>query len=105
MSKFFQKNGKIYYDDTEQGLGYQLSNTALCHILNSCDDHICIRPKDCIDFNKYKCELCGKKQIGHNGSWNQNPYIFFCSKKCHKMWILKKLEKEFNNNMNKRIYE
>jgi len=32
------------------------------------------------------CHRCGKKEDEDVGSWEQTPYLFFCSLKCHEAW-------------------
>ena len=98
MYKFYVDNDKIYVDIryTKDKKGTELPLDVICDILNTCEQYSHdVNPSDCIDFQKYKCKNCGKKECGHSGSWNKEPYIFFCSKKCHDKWITNKLEKEF----------
>jgi hypothetical protein len=113
MKKFFVKNDKIYYDDTEQNLGHRLPNDVICDILNTLEQYwqVGIKPSNCIDFTKYECEQCKREEYGHTGSWNQEPYLFFCSTKCHNHWSDKRAAD--NNeldccpicNQNKMIYD
>ena len=92
MDKFFVENGKIYYEDKQNGA---ISLDTVCNILNILEEYEKIKPKDCIDFNKYVCENCGKEEFGHSGSWSQDPYLFFCSKRCQ---MLKQEQEDADNN-------
>uniref|UniRef100_A0A6M3LF33 Uncharacterized protein n=1 Tax=viral metagenome TaxID=1070528 RepID=A0A6M3LF33_9ZZZZ len=42
----------------------------------------------------FECELCGKSEDEDIGSWNQNPYIFFCGIHCHTFYIIKKVSNQ-----------
>jgi len=42
----------------------------------------------------FKCELCGKSEDEDIGSWNQTPYTFFCSERCHTNYIIKKVSNQ-----------
>ena len=88
MAEFTYNREKIYYN------GKELSPKVICQILNylereywACE----LKPSNHIDFTKYKCECCGKEEYGHSGSWNQDPYLFFCSIKCHNIWDEKRM--------------
>lgn len=35
----------------------------------------------------YYCELCNKKAHELQGSWNKDPYKFFCSTECHEKFL------------------
>lgn len=35
---------------------------------------------------KFCCALCGSKQDEDQGSWNRDPYLFFCCDDCHEKW-------------------
>lgn len=42
------------------------------------------------NYVNYACRICGKMEHEENGSWNQHPYLFFCSLKCHLEWESKR---------------
>jgi hypothetical protein len=87
MIKYFVHNNKICIDK-----GRELPIEVVCDILNTCEQYSHdINPSDCIDFKKYKCKNCGKKECGHSGLWNKEPYIFFCSKKCYDYWEINRI--------------
>lgn len=37
----------------------------------------------------FKCQYCGKDEREDIGSWNQTPYLFFCSEECHEKFDTK----------------
>lgn len=109
--KFFEKYRKVYYDDTEQGLGFELPADCICNILNHYEEVGRVNdnsplPSDFIDFEKYNCEKCGKEQYSHKGSWNKDPLFFFCSIDCHQCWLADRNELDYCPfcNANKRTY-
>ena len=34
------------------------------------------------------CEYCGRVEYEDQGSWNKDPYLFFCCEECHEDWSL-----------------
>lgn len=40
-----------------------------------------------INYQKYKCYICDCMQWEDEGSWERDPYLFFCSLKCHEYFI------------------
>jgi endogenous inhibitor of DNA gyrase (YacG/DUF329 family) len=89
MAEFTCDREKIYCDERKVPL------QVICNILNFLETKNWYgsdsKPSNNIDFTKYKCECCGKEEYGHSGSWNQDPYLFFCSIKCHNIWDEKRM--------------
>jgi hypothetical protein len=80
---FTVQRDNIYFEDKKLPL------KVICGILNYLETHYFSQdqvPSNHIDFTKYKCEMCKREEYGHSGSWNQDPYLFFCSIRCHNHW-------------------
>jgi hypothetical protein len=82
MNDFYAEENRIYYKRNI------LPANIVCDILNDLEKNS-FKPSQYIDFIEYECEYCHRKENGHNGSWNQTPYLFFCSGKCHKLYLEK----------------
>lgn len=39
-----------------------------------------------LSYKTYQCEHCGVHEHEDIGSWNKEPYLFFCSEQCHELW-------------------
>ena len=83
MNDFYAKNGKVCYENNA------LSPVLICNILNNYEENYSIKPSHWLDFTEHECEHCHRKEKGHNGSWIQTPYLFFCSKRCHSLYLEK----------------
>lgn len=90
-NKFSVKNNSIYYEEDKK-----IPLIVICNILNHLEnsDHYFYQdqiPSNHLNFDKIECECCHRKEYGHSGSWNQDPYLFFCSIKCHNVWLEKRM--------------
>jgi len=86
-NKFSVKNKDIFYEDKK------IPQKIICDILNTCEQcySLKVKPSECLDFTEYECEYCHRKQYSHTGLWSSNPYLFFCSIKCHNIWQEKQM--------------
>lgn len=89
MNKFFVKNNNICYEDIK------IPQNVICNLLNFFENTYIgqaeLKPSNHLDFTKYICECCKKEEYGYSGLWNQDPYLFFCSIKCHNIWQEKRM--------------